>query len=257
MKYLKSVLLVVSVFSFQLKALSGDSRVGLSGSCGSFLDLKECGPGNNFLASNDGYICMDIISANNESVSEKQIYDDIRKNKEATLTRSASITGAVFGVIPGAIYMGNGYFDRNVILGTAGGGIVGGLGGYLYSKAFISSKPNKPKGFIKGAFLGGLAGGATYATAGGLFLVGPTRKDAIFNSGVGVILGGIVGAATGVVVGGISGIATSDYLSRSESSLINIHDEKFGLGMPMPNLEVSSFNPNELQCSFDVVSISF
>jgi hypothetical protein len=256
MKYLKIVLLVVFVFFCRLEVLS----LGLSGNYSNFLDLGEYELLENYRVANEEPVFVNLASVDEESEGIKQVYGNLgkRKNKEGTLTRAGLITGAVLGVMPGLILYSE-YSDEegNFLLCTVGGGLVGGLSGFAYARVFVLSKPSCPQGFIQGVFLGGLAGAATYAAAGGLLLVGCYEDWGSDIYGVGILVGSIIGAVTGAVFGGVSGVIAADYLKDSEGAFINIRDEGVGLGVPLPTLEVSSFNPDELQCSFELVSVSF
>jgi hypothetical protein len=242
MKYLKLVLLAVFIFSCGLEA----SSVGFSNSGGYILM-------ENSMMVKERDIWIESVSMDEEAGWEK-FYGDIGKEREERLIRTGIITGAVVGMAPGLIIATNNVENLNVSMCVVGGGIVGGLSGYAYTKVFIASRPSKTAGVVHGVLLGGVMGAATYAAAGGLLFAAHDDPD---GNGFGIFVGGIAGAVTGVVVGGFSGAVTANYLEESQSALINIQNENVGFGLPLPTLEVSSFSPDELQCSFDLVSVSF
>ncbi len=245
MRYLKLVLLVVFVFSCGLKA----SSPGFSNSGG-------YGLAENYMMAKERDIWIKPVSMD-EEVEWEKIYGDIGRSREEKLTRAGLIAGTAVGAMPGLIIAANNSEGLNATLCTVGGGLVGSLSGFAYAKVFIASKPSPPQGVVQGVLLGGLAGAATYATAGGLLFVGYQDDDSPDGCGIGIFIGGIIGAATGAVVGGVSGAIASDYLGESYGAFINIQNENMALGMPLPTLEVSSFSPDELQCSFDLVSVRF
>jgi len=263
MRHLKLVLLAAFIFSGQLNALCGELSIVISDSCYDLSGLENYKLEDNFRMMDDErfiyFYSASMDSMDEISAGEEQIYDDIRMQKEAALTRNMGMVGAVVGVLCPFAFGGLGEEDDDAffrvttkgrILGPIGGGVAGYFGGVLFAEAIITPEPDPVRGFLVGVPAGALAGAFSGASGGALLLIDD-------EPGGGAVLGGIIGAGVGAIVGGIAGIGSSVYLIESGMSFVNIRDKDMSLNVPIPSIEVDEYDRDNLRYSFDLVSVRF
>ncbi len=154
----------------------------------------------------------------------------VRRNKEKTAKKTMGIVGGVMGALTPLFFAVEGVQAYGVLLGIAGGGLVGSGGGFLFAEAMIPGEDieggnvKPPAGCLLGAFLGTLIGAASGATAGGLMLIGTgsDSPDSFGGPGFGIFAGAIIGGMVGSVTGGIAGasITESFQAGREESNIV-------------------------------------
>lgn len=187
-----------------------------------------------------------------------------RANKEARIVRNTTITGGVMGALPtlifGAIFASSGDLQiYGLLLGTAGGAIVGSLSGNAFARAMISmNQKNAAVGFFTGVPLGMLCGALSGATAGGLVFLGAesSPNDWIeVGPRFGMFGGAIVGAIVGGITGGIAGASINVSLSRI--GLLNFKDNRVIIGNPSMYMHSDPFGGKEVAYGVELVKFKF
>ena len=160
------------------------------------------------------------------------------RNKEKRARKTMGIVGGIMGALTPLVFAGEeGVQAYGVLLGVAGGGLVGSGGGVLFAEAMIPGEDiegenvKAPVGCFFGTFLGTLIGAASGATAGGLMLIGAEVDSDWIDVGpkFGIFAGAIIGGMVGGITGGIAGASIAQsFPSGTEET--NIVQKRFPTG---------------------------
>ncbi|MBN1695301.1 hypothetical protein JW879_07875 [candidate division WOR-3 bacterium] len=251
---------LVFLFSFGVAGESGVSENWRNHFC-SQICCSDCPaemPGS-------GYV--DYVNADSyEKERELLDFKKDERSKGLGVTRTMGWAGGVLGgatpLIFGSLLDVGGL---EVLLSAAGGGFVGGAGGFLFAKVMTPVEgekrgvKNPVAGCILGIPFGALIGAASGAAAGGLMFIGTESDspDSFSGPGFGMFAGAIIGGAVGGLAGGVSGILISGYSNTYESERINLKNNEIELTVPTVYVYSDIFGKKDIAYGVELFNFKF